>query len=173
MEGVATHWVDAPISMEFELANSKNEEFQREFSSLARSDEDPLGEWIRLAKARGETKDTDSVVLAVLMDLHRKVENLEMLIRGETKERLALPDTAEIVRISYSAFEIKDPRLTLSKRYYARVKMPVFPMRDIPLFFEAVSATVGKIVSIHDHDQKAWDSYTASRERVMIRKQRR
>ena len=47
--------------------------------------------------------------------------------------------------------------------------MPVFPKREMPVFIKAISSNIGQILLMHDKDLKDWNSYVASRERVMIR----
>lgn len=166
------YFVDALIAIDYEERMPRASELDLDFGRYAKSDEDPLGEWIRLAKAKGETKDSDPVMLAILLDLHRKVNDLERLIKGETKEVFRLEKSGNIVQINYEHIKAESEIFEAGVQYYARVKMPVFPMREIPIFFEAISKSIGKIVAIHEHDKQAWDSYTASKERVMIRQKK-
>ena len=47
--------------------------------------------------------------------------------------------------------------------------MPTFPQREVPVYLEAKSENLAKILVMHDRDIKDWDAYVAARERVMIR----
>ena len=55
------------------------------------------------------------------------------------------------------------------KSYYGRIVMPVFPKREIPVFFTATSSNLAKITKLHERDMNDWNAYVTARERVMIR----
>ncbi|MDR2906294.1 MAG: hypothetical protein LBU73_10130 [Helicobacteraceae bacterium] len=162
-------WIEAPITIEFSAESLAPEDFKREFATLAESDDDPLSEWVKLARARGETKESDAVMLAMVIDLHRKIDELTRIVKGETKPRLALTHAAPISGLNFTHFRLESPLFAAGQTYYGRISLPVFPMRDVGLFFEAASECVAKKTLMHDRDEKAWDNYVASRERVMIR----
>ncbi|MDR3347515.1 MAG: hypothetical protein LBN32_02770 [Helicobacteraceae bacterium] len=165
-------WIDAPLEIEFGKESDSEEAFRLEFDRFAESDGDPLSEWLKLARSRGETKESDPVLLALVVDLHRKVDELYMKISGETKTFVPLPRKERISGLNYTHFNLIRSALDVGSRYYARIKMPVFPMRDIGLFFTAQSDTIGEISAMHERDQNSWNSYVASRERVLIRQQK-
>ena len=113
------------------------------------------------------------MLLTLLVELHRKVDALSDVVRGEEREDLPLENEAPIEGINYEYFQMRHGVLGVGKRYYGRLKMPTFPQRDIPVFFLAESEKLGRIELIHERDRKEWDSYVASRERVMIRNMKR
>jgi hypothetical protein len=162
-------WINAPLAVEFSLESENTGAFRLEFDRFAESDDDPLSEWLKLARARGETKDSDPILTAMLIDLHRKMDDLTRLIKGEKKPRLGLKNVSRLDGLNYARFRLADPALDVGERYYARIDMPIFPIRDIGFYFVAMNDRIGELVLIHERDQKAWDSYVASRERVMIR----
>jgi len=89
--------IPAPISLAFsKLSDEKLEEYSREFQQLSDIDEDPISQWLKLAKARGETRDTDDVLLNLLVELHRKIDKLEMELKGEKPSRVELDVDADI-----------------------------------------------------------------------------
>ncbi|GHV09231.1 hypothetical protein AGMMS50229_19000 [Campylobacterota bacterium] len=165
-------WIEAPLEICFSLESAEPDRFKLEFNRLAESDDDPLSQWLKIARARGETKESDPVVLALLIDLHRKIDELSLKITGQEKERLTLEHTVRLDGLNYTHFKLAAAAFETGERYYGRIKMPVFPIRDIGFFFKAHSDEVGEIAVMHERDQKAWDSYVASRERVMIRQQK-
>ncbi len=164
-------YVNAPLSMVFQKCND-SEEFKREFDSLASSDDDSVGEWLRLAKARGETSESDQVLLTLLTELHRKVDALSAYIKGEDKKLISLSSQGEIEAIGYEHFKLKDSHLDSGSKYYGRLDMPFFPQREVPVFFTAISPKEAKIDLIHERDEKDWNAYVVARERVMIREMR-
>ncbi|MDR2151319.1 MAG: hypothetical protein LBO72_00710 [Helicobacteraceae bacterium] len=163
------HWVSAPLVAEFSAESENSDEFKLEFDRFAESDDDPLGEWLKLARARGETKESDPVLLAMTIDLHRKIDELTRFIKGEEIRRVQLTLKSRLDGLNYTHFRVETPALKTGERYYARIAMPVFPIREIGLYFVAKSEKIAELSLLHERDQKAWDSYVASRERAMIR----
>ncbi len=49
-------YINAPLKIVFDIENS-SKEFKREYDSLSSTDDDSIGEWLRLAKARGNTEE--------------------------------------------------------------------------------------------------------------------
>ncbi len=161
--------IPAPIDIEFE-EDFGAEEFKREFDASSEVDDDPVGHWLRLAKARGETVDTDTVLVTLLVELHRKVDALTEKIDGTKKQRISLEHKARIDYIHHEHFRVHEKTFERGKRYYGRILMPTFPKRDLSVYFEAMNETDAKIKLMHDRDEKEWSSYVTARERVMIRK---
>ena len=52
--------ITAILKIEF---SEYNEKLKEEFDTLGSEMDDPIGQFIKLAKARGETRETDSVLL--------------------------------------------------------------------------------------------------------------
>jgi hypothetical protein len=146
--------------------------YEREYQKLSESDEDPISQWLKLAKARGDTRDTDPILLELVVELHRKIDALEMFLKDEKPTRISLISEAEIESIGFEHFKLKYDALELGERYYGRIEMPVYPKRDVGVFFEAESTNLAKIVKMHDRDEKEWNAYMTARERVLIREAR-
>lgn len=161
--------IDAVLGVKFDRISSDPEGFEREYSRLCESEDDAIGQWLRVAKARGETSESDPVVIQLLVELYRKMDRLEQLILETAPERLPLAQSGEIGRIGFEHFELTQPLLEAGERYYARLELPVHPRRESPLFFEAVSPVLARIVRIHPRDENEWGAYMMARERMMIR----
>ena len=164
--------VKAPISIVFNDASFDKASYEREYQKLSESDEDPISQWLKLAKARGDTRDTDPILLELVVELHRKIDALEMFIKNEVPVRVSLMNQAHIESIGFEYFKLEEEILERGKVYYGRIDMPVYPRRDVPVFFEAVSATLAKFLKIHERDEKEWSAYMTARERVLIREAR-
>ena len=164
--------VPAPIDLVFSELSIDSESFEREYQQLSESDDDPIHRWLKLAKAKGETSDTDPILLELMVSLHHKIDALEMLIKDEVPKRVSLNTFANIDSIGFEHFNLKEKLLDSGVEYYGRVELPVHPKRDIGLFFKAQSETLAKIIKIHDRDEKEWSSYMTARERVLIRETR-
>jgi len=164
--------VDAPIGLDFEEAKGESDIHDREYHRMSESDDDPIAQWLKLAKARGETQESDPVLLNLLVELHRKIDALEGLIKNEKPDRIELAHYEDISKIGFTHFELKKGSLTEGVTYYGRIMMPTYPSRDIPLFFIAESDKLARISRMHQRDEKEWGSYFTARERVMIREMR-
>lgn len=164
--------VKAPISLVFSLADLNPEMFEREYHQLSESEDNAINQWLKLAKARGETSDTDPVLLNLLVELHNKIDALELYIKNEEPQRVGLSVEAHIDAIGFEHFNLSDALLEVDKEYYGRVEMPVHPKRDVGIFFTAENETLAKITRIHDRDEKEWGAYMTARERVLIREAR-
>ena len=161
--------VHAPISITFSEAGLNEEDFEKEYHQLSESDDDPIHQWLKLAKAKGDTSDSDPILLNLVVELHRKIDSLEMFLKNETPKRLQLRHEAEIESIGFEHFNLGTRALKEGQLYYGRVEMPVHPKRDVPVFFKAVSDSLAEIVKIHERDEKEWGVYLTARERVLIR----
>ncbi|AZV47099.1 hypothetical protein C3L23_07385 [Nautilia sp. PV-1] len=157
-----------PAFIEFEF-NEYNEVLKEEYDKLGSESDDPIGQYIKLAKARGETKETDPVLLELLIALHRKIDELSAYIKNEKKELLKLNEKTEIEKIGFDYFEIKEPLFKKGVKYYGRMSLPVFPPRTVPIIFEAENEKLGKILLMHERDLKDYNAFIMARERAIIR----
>ncbi len=166
--------VDAPMRFSYELVTNQNlERFQHEFKSLSEAEADPIGYWLKMKKAKGETKDSDEVVLELLVELNRKIDKLEKLIKGEEEKLLDLEINGLIEKINFTQFQLQNGDLTPKALYYGRAELKVYPQREIPIFFKAITNNLAEIEKIHHRDEQDWGSYFRARERVMIRERRK
>ena len=86
--------VSAPISLYFSVSTLDKEAYQREYQQLSESDEDPISQWLKLAKSKGDTRETDPVsAFGGIIGFNRKVgvdtaeEILKKKIRKFSKVR--------------------------------------------------------------------------------------
>lgn len=168
----APRLVPAPINIYFSDIDIDKEAYEREYQQLSESDDDPISQWLKLAKAKGETRDTDPVMLQLMVELHRKIDALEMFLKDEVPKRLSLVNEAQIDSIGFEHFKVQSDVFETSKIYYGRIEMPVHPKRDVGVFFEAVSSRLAKFTRMHERDEKEWASYLTARERILIREAR-
>ena len=161
--------IKAPISLVFSDASLDPEIFEREYHQLSESDDNPINQWLKLAKARGETSETDPVLLKLIIELHHKIDALELFLRNEEPKRVSLTTQAHIDSIGFEHFNMSDACLDEGVTYYGRLDMPVHPKRDVGIFFIAQSTTLAKIIKMHERDETEWNAYVTARERVAIR----
>lgn len=161
--------IPAPISIVFSQSSLEDNPFEREYQALSGVDDDPIGQWLKLARAKGDTQETDKVLLQLMIEMHRKIDHLEKLIKHETPQRVSLAEETMIKSIGFDIFELEDDVLAVGQLYYGRLNMPVYPQREVAIFFEAINSHQGQIRRIHDRDQIEWNAYVTARERIMIR----
>lgn len=164
--------IPAQLRLEFERDGSRDEKFLREFSAITQNDEDPLGAWLKRAKARGDTKESDQVLLTLLIELHRKFDDLNERLSGISKERVKLTGRANIDAISFESIHIDSDEFDADDIYYARIVLPIFPKRTLAIYLKAIDSRTCTITQMHEDDQGDWNSYVTARERVMIRQMR-
>jgi len=157
--------IPAYVKVEFD---ELNDVLKEEFDKLGAEMEDPIGQFIKIKKARGETKETDPVLLELLIALHRKVDELTALVKNEKKELIKLNYSSETVGVGFEGFEIKD-ELFEEKKYYVRLALPVFPERVVPMIVEGIDKTKAKILHMHERDEKDYNAFITARERAIIR----
>lgn len=165
-------YVNAPLKITFEKDEGSLLEFRREYDKLSSTDDDSVSEWLRLAKARGETSDSDQVLLTLVVELHKKIDELSSYVKGERHKFLELKEHVNIESIGHDHLKLETEILEKGQSYYGRIEMPFFPRREVPLYFKALSTNEAEITLIHERDDKDWSSYVVARERIMIREMR-
>lgn len=161
--------VPANLDIVFEETGEREHEFLREFDKLSGNEDDPLGAWIKRAKAKGDTKESDQVILTLLVELHRKFDELNAYIKNEKFVKLELAQSGVLEGINFENFRIKEAKFKNGARYYGRIFMPIFPKRDVAIFFEALDEKTAKITRINESDESDYNGYVTARERAMIR----
>mgnify|MGYP001558759575 CR=1 FL=1 len=164
--------VKAPVSMAFSQLGEHKEEFLVEYRELSESTEDPVSQWLKLARAKGETVDTDPILLSLIVELHKKVDALERSFKDEKPKRLPLENEISIESIGFEHLKLSQDILQEGAEYYGRVDLPVYPKRDIAIFFSAIDKSLAKITKMHQRDERDWGAYLTSRERLLIREAR-
>lgn len=163
------HLVEASLSVEFDTVEVNPQEYEKEYNTLGQSDDDAIGQWLRVAKAKGETSESDPVVLHLIVELYRKMDRLEQIITNTVPQGFTLSQKGEVTRIGFECFEVSEPLFKEGENYYGRIVLPLHNQKKVPLYFEALSPTLAKIVRIHSRDEKEWGTFMMSRERMMIR----
>ncbi len=162
--------IDAPLEIAFEEQNLNSVEFEREYILLSERENDAIGQWIRNAKGVGDATAGETVIIQLLAELYRKVEHLEHSVLNTVPSRVSLSNSVKISRIGYEHFELIEPQMKPGERYYGRLELPIRPVREIGIYFEALTDTLAKIVRIHHKDESEWAAYMMSRERAEIRR---
>lgn len=164
--------VDASINISFSKINDDRDKFVAEHREISHKMEDSLNQWLRIARAKGEVANTDPILMSLIVELHKKVDALESMLKNDKPKRLSLENEAIIESIGFEHLKLSDELLQEGVEYYGRVELPVYPKRDIALFFRALDKSLAKITKMYDRDEKDWGAYLTSRERLLIREAR-
>ena len=163
-------FVATSLTIHLELMDGSSDElFKKEYRVLSDFEEDAVGQWLKLAKARGETSESDDVLIRLMVELHKKVDVLTALIKKEERQLLKLEVDSKINGIGFDHIRLEDDIFQKDKEYYCRIEMPVFPKREMPVFAKALDANSAQIILMHEADQRDWNAYVTARERIMIR----
>lgn len=161
--------ISAPLKIDFGKVGTDESLFKAEFDRLSENNDDPISAWIRNIRSRGRVVDESEPILQLLIELHRKIDSLSAQINNESKDYLRLESTAVLESIGHNALIFGEDLLEVGAKYYARLDIAVFPVRKIPLFFNALDSKNAEICLMHGRDEVDFDSYIAARERSIIR----
>ena len=162
-------FVPAFLKMDYEPSSLENTTLIQEYYALLQLNDDPLGLWLKSPKIRKESEECDQVLLTLMLELHRKIDKLTHTLTSDEPFYIPLALHSNIKAIGHGYIELEGDILCVKEIYYARIDMPTFPRRQMPIFFEAQSSRVGKIVMMHEDDEKDWSTYMVACERMMIR----
>ncbi len=164
--------VNASLAIAFDEGDETHTPFMQEYHALLMLNDDPLSVWLKSDKIRKESEDTDKVLLTLIAELHRKIDDLTQKMSTSGPLHLELRYKERIEAIGFGHILLSNDILKEGQCYYARIDMPTFPRRTIPLFFEALSLRMGRIVRMHKDDERDWSAYMMASERVMIREKK-
>lgn len=82
--------VEASLEITYDLLEGNEDTFEKEFNRNDDHNDDAIGQWLRSAKVKGDTSESDPLVLNLMVELFRKMDRLENLILGKTSNRIAL-----------------------------------------------------------------------------------
>ncbi len=157
--------ITANISFE-EVSPARKDEFYREFESFSGTDSNPVDDFIQKLKAKEGKNAPDDMTILLLAELHKKIDDLTKLIKGDIKSLVPL---ANEMIIDFAWFDMVKLRgLKPGSQYYARINMPLFRTREIPFFFEAIDEEHGRITTMWPNDKADFDGYLASKDREEV-----
>lgn len=162
-------FVPTVLNVVYEKGSPQDAPFLQEYYALMKINDDPLGLWLKSSKIRKASEESDQVLLTLLLELHRKVDKLTHVLTSDKPLLLTLEHSAILGAIGHGYVRFDSDVLVMNETYYARIDMPIFPQRHIPLFIEAIDECVGKIVLMHEDDEDDWSTYMMACERAMIR----
>lgn len=162
--------INAPLKIAYNALDSANEAlFKSEFDRLSENNDDPISAWLRTMRSRGKVMDENEPILQLLVELHRKIDALSAQISQQNDDFLELKNSATLSAISHNLLIFGDDLLEVGAKYYARLEVAVFPVRKIPLFFNALDSKNAEIYLMHGRDEVDFDAYITARERTLIR----
>ena len=167
-------FVSATLNLYYEeIFDSNKKMFQDEYNRLSEYANSDIEEWLKKAQAKGLTEDSDKVLITLLVELHKKIDRLESILKNDEDKNIPLQHSSKIVGINFDYIKTDDLNFLEDKRYYARIEMPTFPKREIPLFLTGVSANIAKIILIGQKNLEDWNSFIMAKERENIRELKR
>lgn len=172
MNDLATRLIKAPLKIEFSKVIDNYDAFKMEFDLLSENNDDPIGLWLKNIRARGKIIDENEPLLQLLVELHRKIDKLNARFDDEIREYIKLDSSCNLDSIGHNILLFRDDVLEVDQLYYSRLDIAVFPIRKMPIFFEALNQNTAKITLMHSRDIVDFDSYIASKERANIREEK-
>lgn len=124
---------------------------------------------MKYARAKADSREADDIVLKLLVTLHYKLDEIKNILTDNVRQFVKLEFKESVEALGHSVIIMPKPVFQQGGQYYARIDLPAFPERLIPIFFDAIEPKVAKVKRIHERDERDWDSYITSRERSLIR----
>lgn len=163
-------FVPASLDITFEEVLSSNRSiFRNEYDTLSEYENDDIKEWIKKLKAKGQLEDTDRILLTLLVELHKKVDKIEAILKDEESNLLKLQHSSKIVGINFDYIKTNSYNFLEDTLYYARILLPVFPKREMPLYLYGISNDTAKIHLISQKNLEDWNALVTAKEREKIR----
>lgn len=157
-------------NIEFEEVGAREDEFLREFDTFSETNSNPIDDMIQKMKAKEGKNAPEDMTIFLLSELHKKIDELTRLVKGSETSYVELKSK---VAIDFAWFDhLVIDGLKMGETYYARLEIPLFRPRPIPMFFRATDGGNAEIVKIWTRDRQEFDSYLASKEREEIAMQR-
>lgn len=154
----------------YEFINEQNiATLQDEFSALANMSETPMMKWIHSKGAKGKLDSGGEVLFEILVEIYKKIENLERLIKKEERTLPPLTNTARLGFIGHNVLCLRDGQKFANKGdIYVRMFLPIFPERDIGIFAKVIHSQIAHIQKLHLRDTRGFDAFVVECERAMI-----
>ncbi|PAF50409.1 hypothetical protein BKH43_04775 [Helicobacter sp. 13S00401-1] len=170
LKELGTRLVETRLKLELSLSEDSKNAFEAEFLDISFSQVSPVDRWINNIYSRSEARDSDPLVLELLCELYKKLDGLEMMLSKESKSFLELKYEAYSTFLGHGVIVLEDSKnLEPFKEYYARLSLPVFPTREVPLFATLEPEGILKITKMGKKDIEDFDNYIALVERESIR----
>ena len=165
-----------PTTLNFsyeEVRDSNKKEFQEEYNLLSEYNSDGIEDWIKKLQAKGQMQDTDQVLLKLIVELHKKVDRIESILKNENEQLLPLQHKSKIYAIHFDYIQAEKYTFLIDTIYYARISLPVFPKKELPIYLIGIKDDIAKIHVINQKNADEWIAFVMSKEREEIRKIKR
>ncbi len=157
-------------NIEFEELGDREDEFLREFDTFSETNSNPIDDMIQKMKAKEGKNAPEDMTIFLLAELHKKIDELTKLVKGDKHTYIELKNKTTLDFAWFDHLVIGG--LKAGETYYARLEIPLFRPRPIPMFFRATDEGNAEISKIWARDRQEFDSYLASKEREEIAMQR-
>ncbi len=160
--------IASSLKIDFEHITNDCTKYDSEYERLSEIERDPIGQWYKRQKAKGDIDKQSESLVTLLIELHRKVDELSKIVTGESVNPIELENSAMIDGIGYEYFNISEISLKAGL-YYGRIYLPAFPERTIAVYFNInENGGIAKITKMHQQDHIDWDSFVIAKERQHI-----
>jgi len=163
-------FIPATLSFSYEeVKESTKKVFQSEYSALSEYGGSGIEDWLKKQKAKGKTQDSDPILLQLLVELHKKVDRLESILKNENENLIDLQHKSKIYGIHFDYIETERYLFLPETMYYSRITLPIFPKKELPVFLVGVRDNIAKFHIISQRNSDEWVSLVLSKEREEIR----
>lgn len=167
--GLETRIARCVLDLEVQEVEEIEGKYFQEYIRLNQIEESGIEKWLKLSK--GRDYEGDEVMLELLVEVYKKLERLEQKLSIQQSPLLELTQRVQTHSIGHGVLCLEN-ELEEGKTYYARLDLPIFPSKTIPLFFAMLTPKIAKIIKIGQSHNHSYDSYVVECERMEIRSRR-
>ncbi len=164
--GIYTRVVECNLEVEFSYCDDEAR-FIKEYDGLCY---DHLQKWF--LQLQSKDKGANPAILEILMELYKKVLEIEKQLKKEKTPLIPLDARGMILALGHEVLWIQDGGLELGATYYLRFVLPNFSDRIMAVFARALSANALLITKMHPKDIQDFDGFVVAKEMEKIRWQK-
>ena len=167
--GIYTRIVPCELEVAFSKLNENNQAaFNKEFVALSHHRYGSITQWLNKNKSRNRMEETDEVLLELLVELYRKVETIEQMLRNKTTQYIPLESESIADFVGHSVLCMPSNVFEVGEEYYLRIFLPIFPERYVSIFASAIHQRIVKFERMHHNDVGDFDNFVDQMERLAI-----
>ncbi len=168
-----TRLVFSRLNFEFQILDENlKEEAQNEYHLLTKLHSDSMDKWLHSLQVKSMNCKcgAGTLVLGEMLGyIYKKLEHIENILLGSEIKYIELKSIGHTKQLGHGYIILDEDSLEIDREYYARLFMPTFPARCMPLFGIAVDKKILKVNKMSESDLRDFDGFIVSTEREMLK----
>ncbi len=162
---IHTRLVEVSLDAEFSLDDGRSS-FKDEYENLSYGTES-LKRFFEDLEHRD--KGENAIVLELLFEMYKRILSIEQRLIGDKSPFILLDKKDKITAIGHGIIWLNNGGLNVGEKYYLRFVLPSFSDKIMPVFANALSTNVLRIIMMNPKDIQEFDLFIATKEMERIR----